>query len=90
MYMTKLEPISREQAREYAIRECQKNIEKYGASAISVMCPMPGKNSWTWQEELDAVLYDTKLENRDDNMIDNFIQFDKFIIEHKGRHAKFE
>lgn len=82
--------ITREEARELAIKECKKQIAKYGPDGISVMCPMPGKNKWTWQEELDAVINDTPLENRDTNMIDDFIALDKHYIETKGCHPKFE
>lgn len=62
--------MTREEAKQLALSEVQKNIEKYGEDTVFNRAPKVGKNSWTWGEVRDAILKDECLEETDSNPID--------------------
>ena len=70
--------ISRKEIQKWMLDEYDILIKKHGADAIEVACPMPGKNSWTYQEMRDAVEKDEVPENYGNNPIDEFIHFIEF------------
>lgn len=62
--------MTREEAKQLALSEVQKNIEKYGKDTVFSRAPKVGKNSWTWGEVRDAILADKYLEETHYNPID--------------------
>lgn len=47
---------------------------KFGEDYVVTRCPMPGKNSWTVREYMQAVEEDKPLENNT-NHVDDFIEY---------------
>ena len=74
--------MTREEARKIAIRYLTDMLVSYGENSISHRCPKPGKNSWTWKEQLDAVINDVPLEGDVVNFIDDILAIDRYFKEH--------
>ena len=77
--------MNREQAREIALKSIQEEIQKHGEDAIYMASPMPGKNSWTNKEALDAIINDVPLEGLDVNLIDGVLELDKWKKERERK-----
>ena len=41
--------MTRIEAQQYLLTEVEKEILEHGEDGIALMCPQPGKNSWTWK-----------------------------------------
>ena len=77
--------MNRQEAKEIALREIDKDIEKNGEDAIFCAAPQPGKNSWTLKEARESVLNDTTLDGTDMNIIDSVIELEEYMTKcHKG------
>jgi len=81
--------ITREEARQMALFDIEKEISKRGEDAVIVRCPMPGKNSWTAKEYKEAILEDKCLENTKSNPIDDYFALEKRYNE-RGKSLKDE
>lgn len=81
--------MTREQARQIALVEIKKEIEKHGIDSIAAMAPMPGKNTWTWREELEAIIKDKPLENTNENFIDGILRLEQWEKE-KNQNSLLE
>lgn len=77
--------MTREEAKVNALKLIDDYILKYGGDEISMMCPQPGKNVWTWKEEREAVLKDVPCENRGDNLIDSILLYEKWKEEYENK-----
>lgn len=77
--------MTREEAKVQALKLIDDYILKYGEDEISMMCPQPGKNSWTWKEEREAVLNDVPCENRGDNLIDSILLSENWKKEYENK-----
>ena len=71
--------MTREEAKEIALKMCKDSIEKYGEDAIFVQAPCYGKCSWTYKEALDSILNDTVLENTNENIIDSVLEYYEYM-----------
>ena len=71
--------MTREEARDIALKMCKDSIEKYGEDAIFVQAPCYGKCSWTYKEALDSILNDTVLENTNENLIDSVLEYYEYL-----------
>lgn len=71
--------MTREEAKQIALKMCKDSIEKYGEDAIFVQAPCYGKCSWTYKEALDSILNDTVLENTNENIIDSILEYYEYI-----------
>lgn len=71
--------MTREEAKEIALKWCKDGIDKYGEDAIFAAAPQPGKNTWTWKEALDSILNDTVLENTNENIIDSVVKYYEYL-----------
>lgn len=78
--------MNREQAKQIALHSIQEEIKKHGEDAIFLASPMPGKNSWTNKEALDAIINDVPLEGLDENPIDGVLELDKWKEERERRN----
>lgn len=74
--------MTRNEAKEIALKSIEEEIEKNGENHIFIAAPQLGKNSWTLKECKEAILNDKPLENSDNNLIDGIINLDKYLIEH--------
>lgn len=74
--------MTREEARQYALEQVNKEIEQHGEDGIAMMSPCVGKCVWTWGEFKKAILNDECLENANDNPIDMILGLHKYLIEH--------
>lgn len=74
--------MTREEARQYALEQVNKEIEQHGEDGIAMRAPCVGKCVWTWGEFKTAILNDECLENTDDNPIDMILSLHKYLIEH--------
>lgn len=74
--------MTREQAKQYALEQINKEIEQHGEDGIAMRSPCVGKCVWTWREFKMAVLNDECLENANDNPIDMVLSLHKYLIEH--------
>ena len=74
--------MTREQARQFALKGVEKEIQEHGEDAIALMAPMPGKNHWSWKEYKEAIINDTNLEESETNPIDAILSYNKYRIEH--------
>jgi hypothetical protein len=77
--------MTREEAKVKALKLIDDYILNDGEDAISMMCPQPCKNAWTWKEEREAVLNDVPCENRGDNLIDSILFTEKWKEEHENK-----
>lgn len=71
--------MTREEAKEIALKMCKDSIEKYGEDAIYFSSPCIGKCSWTYKETLDSIVNDTVLENTNLNIIDSVLNAYKYF-----------
>ena len=74
--------MTREQAKQIALKSADDEIQKHGEDAIALMCPKIGKDHWTWKEYKDAIINDTNLEDSETNPIDTILNYEKYRIEH--------
>ena len=74
--------MTREEARQYALEQVNKDIEQRGEDGIAMRAPCVGKCAWTWGELRTAILNDECLENTDANPIDMILSLHKHLIEH--------
>lgn len=74
--------MTREEAKEIALRMVNECIEKYGEDAIYIMAPKPGKNSWTYKEAKESILEDKCMEDSNTNIIDMIIEYEEYAKEH--------
>lgn len=77
--------MTREQAKQYALNEVNKEIEQHGEDGIAMRSPCVGKCVWTWGEFKKAILNDECLENTDYNPIDAILGLDKHLIVHRQK-----
>lgn len=71
--------MTRQEAKDIALDEIMKDIEKNGENAIFCQAPQAGKNSWTLKEALDSINEDKELENSGMNLIDAVIELDEYL-----------
>lgn len=71
--------MTREQAKQIALIELNEMIKKHDIDEIYQICPKPGKNSWTFREELQAVILDEPLLSLDHNFIDDVLLREKHL-----------
>lgn len=81
--------LTREEARQMALIDIEKEISKYGEDHVMCCCPMPGKNSWTAKEYKEAILKDKCLENTNSKPIDDYLKLEKWYNE-RGKSLKDE
>lgn len=74
--------MTREEARQYALEQVNKEIEQHGEDGIAMMSPCVGKCVWTWGEFKTTILNDECLENANDNPIDMILSLHKYLVEH--------
>ena len=74
--------MTREEAKEIALWLVNESIKQHGEDGIYVMCPKPGKNSWTYKEAKEAILEDKPLEDSNNNIIDMIIEYDEYAKKH--------
>jgi len=77
--------MTREEARQYALEQVNKDIEQHGEYGIAMRSPCVGKCVWTWGELRTAILNDECLENTDYNPIDAILGLDKHLIVHRQK-----
>lgn len=76
--------MTREQAKQIALKEVERQIEQHGENAVAFRAPQCGKNIWTWGEYKTAILNDECLENSNFNPIDGVLRLHKHFI-NKGK-----
>ena len=75
--------MTRNEAQQIVLKEVENEIKKYGEDGIALLCPKPGKNSWTWKEYKEAVMNDTDLEGcENSNPIDAFLNLEEWKKKH--------
>ncbi len=74
--------MTREEAKQYALEQVNKDIEQHGEDCIAMRAPCVGKCIWTWGEFKAAILNDECLENTDYNPIDKILGLHKHLIAH--------
>ena len=80
--------ITREEARQFLLKQINMEIEEKGEDYILVASPQPGKNTWTLGEYKKAVEDDCCLENGgDSNPIDDQLSYAKWL-EEQGRDVR--
>lgn len=73
--------MTRDEAKEIALKAIEKEIELHGEDYIYMLAPQKGKNSWTLREAKESILEDKELENSDTNLIDGILNLDKYMKE---------
>lgn len=77
--------MTREEAKQYALEQVNKEIEQHDENGIAMRSPCVGKCVWTWGEFKTAILNDECLENTDYNPIDAILGLDKHLIVHRQK-----
>lgn len=78
--------MTREQAKYILLQDVDEEIRNNGEDGIALMCPQPGKNSWTWKEYKEAVMNDTDLEGcEDSNPIDTLLDLENWRKEQNNK-----
>jgi len=77
--------MTREEAKQYALKQVDKDIEQHGEDGIAMRSPCIGKCVWTWGELKMAILKDECLENTDFNPIDKILGLHKHLIIHRQK-----
>lgn len=72
--------MTREQAKEFALSEINKFIQKEGLDGIVKLAPKLGKNFWTAREYLEAIEQDECMEENS-NPIDDVLNLEKYLNE---------
>ena len=70
--------MTREEAKEFALKEIEKCISKEGENAIFAMSPKTGKCSWTYKEAKESILKDECLESTNNNLIDMVLDYENY------------
>lgn len=71
--------MTREEAKQLALKEVEEGIRKNGENAIFMMSPKIGKDSWTWKEAKESILEDKALEDSGNyNLIDSILKYDEY------------
>jgi hypothetical protein len=73
--------MTRDEAKEIALKAIEKEIELHGEDYIYILAPQKGKNSWTLREAKESILEDKELENSNTNLIDGILNLDKYMKE---------
>lgn len=73
--------MTRDEAKEIALKAIEKEIELHGEDYIYMLAPQKGKNSWTLREAKESIIEDKKLENSNTNLIDGILNLDKYMKE---------
>lgn len=73
--------MTRDEAKEIALKAIEKEIELHGEDYIYMLAPQKGKNSWTLREAKESILEDKELENSNTNLIDGILNLDKYMKE---------
>ena len=72
--------MTREEAKQIALKEVEKGIKENGEDAIFMMSPKIGKDCWTWKEAKEAILEDKALEDSGGyNLIDSVLKYDVYL-----------
>ena len=74
--------MTREEAKEFALKEIEKGIRQKGENAMFMMSPKTGKCSWTYKEAKESVLRDECLEDTNDNLIDMVLDYENYKSNH--------
>ena len=74
--------MTRDEAKEFALKLIDEDIEKYGEDAFFMRAPKTGKNSWTFKEAKESVIKDKCLEDSNTNPIDMILEFEEYAKEH--------
>lgn len=80
--------MTRERAKEIALRLVNESIKREGEDGIYMMCPKPGKNTWTYKEAKESILEDKSLEDTNTNIIDLVIEYDEYAKKHNIKSPK--
>lgn len=70
--------MTREQAKQIALKEVERQIEQLGENAVAFSAPKRGKNVWTLGEYKTAILNDECLEDSNFNPIDGVLRLEEF------------
>lgn len=73
--------MTRDEAKEIALKAIKKEIELHGEDYIYMLAPQKGKNSWTLREAKESIIEDKELENSNTNLIDGILNLDKYMKE---------
>ena len=73
--------MTRDEAKEIALKAIEKEIELHGEDYIYMLAPQKGKNSWTLREAKESIIEDKELENSNTNLIDGILNLDKYMKE---------
>lgn len=73
--------MTREQAKQIALIEFNEMLKEHDIDEVYQMCPMRGKNSWTYRENLQAIIFDEPLFNLGHNFIDDTLNLEKHYQE---------
>jgi len=67
--------MTREEAKQIALKEIEEGIRQEGEDAIFMMSPKTGKCSWTYKEARESILEDKCLEDSNVNLIDMILKY---------------
>lgn len=70
--------MTREEAKEIALKEIESGIMKEGEDANFLMSPKTGKCVWTYKEAKESVLEDKCLEDSNINLIDTVLKYAEY------------
>lgn len=75
--------ITREQAKEFALKSAKDLMKKEGKTLddVCLLSPKKGKNNWTYREYIEAIEQDKCLEDSDNNPIDMTLNYEKYLNE---------
>ena len=71
--------MTRKDARDFALKEVEKQIARNGENGVACFAPKPGKNKWTWGEMRKAIINDECLEESS-NPIDDMLHLNEFLL----------
>lgn len=74
--------MTREEAKEIALKEIEKGIRQEGENAMFMMSPKTGKCSWTYKEAKESILKDECLEDSSCNLIDMVLNYENYKNNH--------
>ena len=73
--------MTRDEAKQIALKAIEKEIELHGENYIYLAAPQQGKNSWTLREAKESILENKKIENSNTNLIDGILNLEKYMKE---------
>lgn len=71
--------MTREEAKQIALKEIEEGIRQEGEDAVFMMSPKTGKCSWTYKEAKESILEDKCLEDSNCNLVDLVLNYDKYL-----------